>query len=146
MQQKVPQDVQREDTIIGPLTLRQMIILGVGGGIAYSIYVSLAKKYFIEVWLGPVAIVSILTLAFAFLKIHNQAFHQFLMNLIQYTIIPRKRYWIQGSGRPFLSPFQSLIYIKKSEKKENKKTKDFTKLTELSKIVDSYGKADILKK
>ena len=44
MQYKVPQDVQREDTIIGPLTLKQLGILGVGGGIAYGIYISLGKN------------------------------------------------------------------------------------------------------
>jgi len=123
-----------------------MIILGAGGGIAYSIYVSLAKKYFIEIWLGPVAIVSVITLAFAFLKIHSQSFYQFLMNLIQYTIVPKKRYWIQGSGRPFISPFQSLMYFKKSHKYKKAEKKDFTKINELTQIVDSYGKKDLLKK
>ena len=77
MRHKVPQDVQREDTIIGPITLRQLAILGGGGAIAYVIYVSLVKTYFWQVWLPPVIVVSGITLAFAFLKIHNLPFHNY---------------------------------------------------------------------
>lgn len=139
MQFKVPQDVQREDTIIGPLTLKQMIILGIGGGLAYTIYISLAKTYFIEIWLPPVAIVAIITLAFAFLKIHSLPFHEFLMNFIEYHLLPRKRIWIQETGRPFVS-----IYDTKTKKKAEKivaRTEEQTKksLKELSKILDRHG-------
>ena len=35
MRFKVPQDVQREDTIIGPITFKQLIIMIIGGGIGY---------------------------------------------------------------------------------------------------------------
>lgn len=137
MQFKVPQDVQREDQIIGPITLRQMIILGVGGGIAYALYVSLAKTYYAEIWFPPVAIVSAITLAFAFLKIHSLPFHIFLMNLIEYYILPRNRFWVQATGTPFKSPF-----IDKKEKDETskitkKEKKDLEKLTQ---VLDSHGK------
>ena len=86
MQFKVPQDVQREDTIIGPITLKQMVILGIGGGLAYGIYIGLSKSYFIEVWLPPVVIISGITLAFAFLKIHSLPFHIFLMNFLGFPL------------------------------------------------------------
>ena len=139
MQFKVPQDVQREDTIIGPITLKQMIILGVGGGIAYAIYVSLAKTYFMEIWLPPVAIVSAITLAFTFLKIHNLPFHVFLMNFIEYNLLAKKRTWTQGTGDTFVSSYENLK--KKKEKKLDKKEKKKEKnLKELTNIVDNYGK------
>ncbi len=135
MRFKVPQNVQREDTIIGPLTLRQLLILGVGGGVAYALYVSLSTTYFIEIWLPPVAIVGALTAAFAFLKIHEMPFHIFLMNFLEYHLLPKKRIWIQGSGIPFISPFQSIKPAKKEEKKElkDKKQRD---LAEISKKLD----------
>ena len=139
MQFKVPQDVQREDTIIGPLTLRQMGILMVGGGIAYAIYLSLSKTYFIEIWLPPVAVISIITLAFAFLKIHNLPFHLFLFHFLEYTLLKKKRVWIQGTGHPFNNPF-FVQQSKKKKKIENKveepKVKD---LSALSKVLDSGG-------
>ena len=36
MQFKIPQDVQRADKIVGPLTLRELIIVGIGGGFTYA--------------------------------------------------------------------------------------------------------------
>ncbi len=151
MQQfKVPQDVQREDTIIGPITLRQMIILGFGGGIAYAIYISLAKTYFLEVWLPPVAIVSAITLAFAFLKVHSLPFHLFLMAFIEYKLLPNKRVWIEGSGYPFISPFE--IQTKKTDttKTTNQSSKPKKSLKELINLVDrktaNLDNSDIEKK
>jgi len=136
MQFKVPQDVQREDTIIGPITLKQLIILGVGGGVAYAIYVSLAKTYYMEIWLPPVAIVAALTVALAFLKIYNMSFEKFMMRFFEYTMLSRKRIWIQGSGRPFYMPEP----VKKAEKKvisEDKRPKK--SLKELTDILDTHG-------
>ncbi|MFA5947687.1 MAG: PrgI family protein [Candidatus Gracilibacteria bacterium] len=137
MQFKIPQDVQREDTIIGPLTLKQMAILGIGGGITYAIYISLAKAYFIEVWIAPVVITGTLTLAFAFLKIADQKFHIFLINFIQYKMLPRKRVWIQMSGVPFVSPETQVKTTKKIAETKKEPDKDIEKLT---KILDTYGK------
>jgi len=136
MQFKVPQDVQRADTIIGPITMTQLIILGIGGGICYAIYVSLAKTYFIEIWLPPVAVLGALTLAFAFLKIHELPFHVFIMNLLEYYLLPRKRVWIQGTGRPLVTPSQTKKEIKKVEEAPKKEKKS---IEELTSILDSHG-------
>lgn len=137
MQFKVPQDVQREDTIIGPITIRQLIILGVGGGLAYAIYVSLAKTYFMEIWLPPVAIISAITLAFAFLKIHGLKFSTFLMCFLEYHMLPRNRYWIQGSGYPFVPPPEE----KKKQEivKSDTTTKKRKSLAELTQVLDTAG-------
>ncbi len=144
MQYKVPQDVQREDTIIGPITLKQMGILGAGGAVAYVIYVSLVKAYFWQVWLPPVVIVAGITLAFAFLKIHSLPFHKFLMNFIEYQILPRQRIWIQGTGAPFISSFDQHKEVKKKEEPKivEKKQKS---LEELTNIVDTHGRSEAKK-
>ena len=141
IQYKVPQNVQREDTIIGPLTMRHMIILGIGGGIAYAVYVSLAKTYYIQVWLPPVAIISAITLAFAFLKIHSLDFHIFLMDLLEYNLLAKKRIWIQGTGYPFVSTFQreEAQRTKEKEKMEKKTQKD---IKELAKILGTREKGE----
>ena len=135
MQYKVPQDVQREDTIIGPITWRQLIILAVGGGLAYGVYVSLSATYFIEVWLPPVAIIAAITLAFAFLKIHSLPFHRFLINLIEYQILARKRTWIQGAGDT--KPTETTTKKKKEKKEEMPKKKSIKDLDEIAKVLDS---------
>lgn len=142
MQYKVPQDVQREDTIIGPITIRQLIILGIGGGITYAIYVSLAKTYFLEVWLLPVIFTGSLTLAFAFLKIHSLEFHEFLMNFIEYHMLPRNRFWIQGTGYAFVPPFEEKK-DKKAVTKQKTETKPQKSLSELTKVLDTHGGSEI---
>ena len=42
---KIPQNVYIEDRIVGPLTLRQIIMIAVGGGFSYALYASIAKSY-----------------------------------------------------------------------------------------------------
>jgi len=136
MQYKVPQDVQREDTIIGSLTLKQIGILGIGGGISYAIYITLAKNWMIEVWLPPTGIVVMITLAFAFLKVHNLPFHIYLMSLIEFNYLPKKRIWIQGAGTPFIPPFQEKKEVKKTETAPKK---DQRSIEELADILDAQG-------
>lgn len=144
MQFKVPQDVQRKDTIIWSLTLQQMIICGIGGGFAYAIYIYISKTYMIETWLPPVVIISAITLAFAFLKIHSLPFHEFLMDFIEYHILPKKRIWIQGADCPFISPFDESK--KKTEKIKSTDTgKPQQSLKELTKTLDTQGGVSELK-
>lgn len=139
MRFKVPQNVQREDTIIGPLTLKQMGILGAGGGITYTVFITLSKSYFIEVWLPPVFILTIITLAVAFLKIHSLPFHQFLMHLIEYHYLPKKRIWIQNSTN-----IQTIF----TEEKEKEPTQTIEKppvdINEIAKTLDSSDKKHAL--
>jgi len=143
MQFKVPQDVQREDTIVGPLTLKQLIIMAIGGGTAYAIYVTLATRYFFEVWLPPVAIVVIITILFAFVKPNGLPFYVYIMNFIEYHFLPKKRVWIHRSANPFIPPednSKKTIAIKEEKKKPEKS------LEELSAILDTAGESEMLKK
>lgn len=135
MQYKVPQNVQREDTIIGPITFRQLIILFAGGGLTYVIYTILARNFYIEIWLGPVIIGSSLTLAFAFLKINEREFHIYILNLLLYTLTPKKRIWSKSSGDTFISPF-SKIYVKKPKEEIEEPKKNPKDLEKIIKILD----------
>lgn len=143
MQFKIPQNVQREDTIIGPLTMKQMIICSIGGGICYIIYLSLSKKYFMEIWLPPIIIITAITMAFAFVKINTMPFYQFIMHSIEHYFKPRRRTWQQSSGDLFISQISTtLIKPKQNTKTLNKKEKAKTTLKDLNKltkILDSHG-------
>ena len=137
MKFKVPQDVQRADQIIGPLTWRQLITMGIGGGICYAIYVTLGKDYKMVVWLPPVAIVGGITAAISFLKIHNLTFEKFTLYFIEYFLLPKKRIWKKGQAEPFISYLQrktKTIKPKKAKKKKQKKS-----LKELANILDTQG-------
>ncbi|OGJ55345.1 hypothetical protein A2483_01250 [Candidatus Peregrinibacteria bacterium RIFOXYC2_FULL_33_13] len=145
MQFQIPQDVQIEDKIIGPITMKQLIILAAGGGLDYVIYISLAQPYLWTVWLAPVAIIGIITLAISFFKINEVTFTKFILYLLSYYIRARKRTWQQMKGDVFNSAFslnaRKLNY--KEKKIENKKKDDrhkFQKLQDLTAILDSHGK------
>ena len=140
MQYKVPQDVQREDRIVGPLTFRQLIICGVGFSIAYAIYVYIGKDYEFITAIIPTILIGIITVVFAFLNPLDLHFEKYILYLIASWILPSKRYWIKGTGDP-----SRMVYvpaINKEKKKIDEKTteKDAAKkkknLAELSKILD----------
>lgn len=145
MQYKIPQNVQIEDKIVGPLTLRQLIKLGVGGGITYVIYVTLAKSFYIEVWLIPVLIPGILTLLSTFVSIGGIPFDQWIFLSIEFMKNPRKRIFVMGAG----DIYGATLFAEKTKKvqtgltAEGKSVRDhdrLQKIGEISKMLDSYGK------
>lgn len=142
MQFKVPQDVLRPDKIVGFLTLRQLIIVAIGGGTCYALYIILSKQYFVEIWLPPVVFISLITVAFAFVKFHDIVFEKLIFIFIQYKFLPRKRTWQKTRGDTFLSV---LSPVPGTQQKKGTKTQVLTeeerrkKLEEITKIVDKHG-------
>lgn len=135
MQYKIPQNVQIEDKIVGPLTLRQLIICGIGGGITYFVYLSLAKVYYIEVWIGPVAILGLFTLAIAFLKIHDIPFLKYILLVIEYSQNAQKRKWMSnGSNIKGLTSPNSVQVPLSTKAKATEKT--IASLSDLSRLLD----------
>lgn len=142
MQFKIPQNVQLEDKIVGPVTLRQLVILGAGGGMAYFIYVTLAKAWVIHVAVLGAAPIALLTLAIAFLKIHGLTFIQYVLAAAEFYINPKKQIWEQGGGEVFLSvttPAPKSTIEKKQEQQQKAPMKDVATLETLAKSLDSYS-------
>jgi len=92
MQFKIPQDVQREDKLVGPLTLRQLVICGIGGMICYAIFTALAKDYIWITYAPPMVIIGLITVIFAFVKPLDIKFERFIFFYLEYVILPKKRY------------------------------------------------------
>ena len=140
MQFKVPQDVLREDKIVGFLTLRQLIICTLGGSITYALYTSLAKQYFVEVWLLPVLFSALVTMAFAFIRFHDIPFEKIVLLFIEYNFKPRKRFWQKMQGDVVLSV---LAPVQKTSLVSKAKTEDETsrrkRLEEVSRVVDAHS-------
>lgn len=140
---KVPQDVQRADTIIGPLTMSGLIIVISGGGFAYLLFLYVAQP------VGPVMafIVAAITAAFALVRMHDMSFAQFLMVITLYLLKPRLRVWEKGSADIPLSDRLDASPVKVVTVKENKVSnvpvKKFTSLQELTQVLDTDGQSDI---
>ncbi len=90
MQYKVPQNIDLEDKIIGPLTLIQFLYLLVGGIICYLLLTFL--KGGIVFWLlaTPVALFA---LALTFIKIQDRPLSHFVKAGLIYLQSPHVRLW-----------------------------------------------------
>ncbi|MEK7115886.1 MAG: PrgI family protein [Patescibacteria group bacterium] len=85
----VPQFIDKEDQILGPITVRQFLILLVTTFCIFIFYKLLAFPYFV----GSALLLAIFSGTFAFMKINGQPFHVFFVNFLQTSIRPQLRIW-----------------------------------------------------
>ena len=85
----VPQFIDVEDKIIGPITTRQFLIFLGTGLILFIMFKILRFIYFIFTGL-PIAGVAA---TFAFARVNGQPFHLFFLNMLQTTRRPKMRLW-----------------------------------------------------
>lgn len=85
----VPQFIEVEDKIFGPITIRQFVILLIGG---ITIYLAFRYGDF-SLFVATLVVVGSLSLLFAFMKVNGQTFHYFLLNIIQTMRKPSLRIW-----------------------------------------------------
>lgn len=80
MRYQVPQFIEVEDKIIGPLTIKQFVYLVGGAGMSFIIYTYLP----LIVAVVLIAIIIPLSLALAFYKINNKPFIDFMESAFVY--------------------------------------------------------------
>src|SRR3989344_5964431 len=85
MQYQIPQFVDIEDRIIGPLTLKQFLYLAFGGAILFVTW--FIFKFFI--WIILAVPVTLAALAFAFIKINDRPFVYFFLSFVNYYLKPK---------------------------------------------------------
>ncbi|MBU0721920.1 PrgI family protein [Patescibacteria group bacterium] len=89
----VPQFIDVEDKIIGPVTVRQFIIILAGFLIIAISYKIFSFSLFVIFSLFTLSV----TCVFAFLKINGRPFHYFILNLFQTFKRSKLRVWSAGS-------------------------------------------------
>lgn len=122
--------------------MRQLIIVAIGGGLDYSLYIILSKQYLVEIWLIPVVFIGLITAAFAFFRYHDILFEKFALIFIEYKFKPRNRTWQKMQGDAILSALSAPIKIGKDDSsKEKGLTEDERrkKLLEVTKVVDTHA-------
>ena len=139
MRYKVPQDVQREDQILWFITLKQLVILLVGFGISYTIFVKMKAKYDLTTFdLALIWFPAAIAAAFAFLKIRGIGLCQFITLLAENTIFRRpRRWWVQHGGEPFLSCTTRIESLEKKKNVVEDKVFDESKARELAQFLDA---------
>lgn len=97
---KIPQNVHIEDRIVGPLTLKQIIIVAIGCGFSYALYAMIVKQYgvislpvTIMVWI-PGAISGV----FAFIRINDLSMLRLCFLLAERINKPSVRTWAPRRG------------------------------------------------
>ena len=85
----VPQFIDAEDKIWGPITVRQFVIVLVGGLLVFIAYKLADFSLFIFETIIIIALVAI----FAFYKYNGAPFHVFAFNFIQTIKKPKSRIW-----------------------------------------------------
>lgn len=97
---KIPQNVHIEDRIVGPLTLRQVIICALGGGFSYALWAMISKAYGsvplpiqVMVW-APAALAAI----FAFVRINDLSMMRICLLFMEKITKPSVRTWSPRRG------------------------------------------------
>lgn len=95
MQYKVPQNIDKEDKILGPLSFVQFIYVLIGGGLVLIAFTLFDTPLF----LITAVPITLLTLGFSLIKVQDQPFSRFFMAVITYLMQPKRRMW-QNLSRP----------------------------------------------
>ncbi len=90
----VPQFIDVEDKIIGPITVRQFVILIVAGLIIFLEYKLSDFAFFLFIGI-PTALLFVII---AFVKINGMPFHYFILNFVQTVKKPALRVWQRQTG------------------------------------------------
>jgi hypothetical protein len=131
----VPQFIDVEDKIFGPVTTRQFLILLVASLVLFVAY----KLADITLFIFLLAVIGGSALILAFVKVNGQPFHLFLLNIVQTTRRPGLRIW----NKLYLKA--ELNELRKSEKIETVEAPKFvprlsySRLRDLSLVVNTGG-------
>ncbi|MDP2856316.1 MAG: PrgI family protein [bacterium] len=126
---QVPQFIDIEDKIIGPLTLKQFLFL-VSAGIIIFILYSILQFW---LWIIVSIIVAGAGMGFAFVKINGQSLSKVALNGFKYLIRPRLYVWQRGQAKKSIAP--KPVVPKKEPIKEKKRLSQ-EELEELAKKLD----------
>lgn len=129
----VPQFIDVEDRIFGPVTIRQFLICTAGG---LLIFVAFKLSDF-SLFIFQAIIIAPLTVIFAFVRINGKGFHHFLMDVLVYFFkVPRLAVW---QKKEIEAKKKSKEVVKKDNYSFEQKFLPKARLNEVSLIVDTGG-------
>jgi cytochrome c-type biogenesis protein CcmH/NrfF len=93
MQYKIPLQIENEDVIVAGLSMRQIIIMMVWGGLAYTIFKTLEPRIGPDVALIFAIPILVVGIIIALLKIYEMTFMPFILNMFRLTLNTKERIW-----------------------------------------------------
>ena len=131
----VPQFIESEDKIIGPVSVRQFIILMIAFFIEFIMFKLLAFVWFLAFGIPFIAFAGIV----AFVKINGQPFHYFLLNLTQTLKRPRLRVWDKRLSTAEIKELMKKVEAPPTPPPPRKAPISVSKLQELTLVVNTGG-------
>lgn len=131
----VPQFIDIEDKIFGPITVRQFLILLIGGLLNFLSF----KLADFALFVILLTLFSGLSLVFAFVKVNGQTFHYFLLNLFQTAKKPSLRIWKKSYSKEELEFFRTRGLDEEIPSSLPTKTVKHERIRDLSLIVNTGG-------
>lgn len=133
MEVKVPQRIDMEDRVIGPLTLTQFFYLLFGGLFLWLLNSWTAGNPLRVIFYLLFPIVSVLSIALAFVKIQDRPFIYFLGSTVRYLQRPRRRVWVKGQA----VRTAQIVQKKEVEAEKAHKELDRSRVRDIARVVDS---------
>lgn len=131
----VPQFIDVEDKIIGPITVRQFLIMLSGFMVIALFYKLFDFSLFLVTGILTFGICGI----FAFLKINGMPFHYFVLNFVQTLGKPPLRVWNNRLNLLEAEEEKEEVKITPTETFERPRLVTTSRLAELSLVVDTKG-------
>ncbi len=97
MQYKIPIQIENEDTIVAGLSLRQLVIMMVWGGMAYGIFKSLEPNLGSEISLIFALPFAIIGVIIALMRISEMTFLPAMLSFFRLTLNTKSRLWSIGT-------------------------------------------------
>lgn len=129
MQYSVPQFVDVEDKVIGPLSIRQFLYMLGGAGIAVVLWLVLPKVLAIILDLPII----LLAVGLAFYKVNGVALQTYIANLVGFVLRPNTRVWKREVE---LDKTVTKVIGEKEKPKANKIRLSDVNLSQLTYILD----------
>ena len=131
----VPQFIDVEDKIFGPISTRQFLILLVASLLIFVAF----KLADMALFIFMLALIGGSALVLAFVKINGQVFHYFILNILQTTRRPSLRIWNKQLTKAELNQQRLSQKVETVEKVMNVPHLSYSRLRDLSLIVNTGG-------
>jgi hypothetical protein len=134
MQYAVPQYIEVEDKVIGPLTIRQFLII-LGGALISAIWYGIFDQ---SLFIFATVLTIGAAAGFAFIKINGQRLEKYVGYVGRYYLSPQTRIWAKEISKKSekLSNAQKRIVTVKGAKEEISRSK----LHDLSNLLDTSAR------
>lgn len=140
LQYNIPQFVDSEDKVVGPVTIRQFAYLAIGVVVIGFLWVFKPNIPVFLVFSVPIALVCF---ALAFVKINGQTFMTFITNVLIYILKPSLFMWSRDINPGNASVIKVTVQKRSIRPKKNSNEYNQSRVDEIAWTLDSYGQKTV---